>query len=142
VRSHPGERTRRRGGPRRRHTFGRRRAEERGGGRSGCGEQERNALGLGQHAHRGWVLIHRNPRVTVGSDPTATDRSRARGPLTAQAGSDFPGPGPGCGLVRGSALPRARFRVGPGQVWPFWAPFWTGLGRVHSEFWLFSQKHI
>jgi hypothetical protein len=55
---------------------------------------------------------------------------RARGPLSAQAERGFPGPGPGCGLVRGQAPARAR--------WPCWAGpsglFWAGLDKIHSKF--------
>jgi hypothetical protein len=115
VRSHPGERTRRRGGPRRRHTFGRRRAEDRGGGRSGCGEQERNALGLGRRARPG-----------VGFDPPKPPRDRrmrSDGRKLIAGARAFLGPG-------GTPLSRPRPRLRPGARVGA-ARALAALGRAH-----------
>jgi hypothetical protein len=49
------------------------------------------------------VLIRRDQRATVDRDRTIAVVPRVCGPLLAQARRRFPGPGPGCGLVRGSA---------------------------------------
>jgi hypothetical protein len=98
----------------------RRQARAAGGG---AGDERANELGLGRRAQGGGGLIHCKPRVTVDADPTVSGRQGALGPLLAQAGSRFPGPGPGCGLVRGEA-PRA-------GVWPCWAGLrWAVLGPI------------
>jgi hypothetical protein len=58
----------------------------------------------------------RNGRTAIRSDPTAAGGFGDAGLLLAQAACRFPGPGPGCGLVRGSATPRAVDRVGLGST--------------------------
>jgi hypothetical protein len=124
ARSRTGERARRRGGPwRRRRPWSPSRGGRGEAGRSGQGEKDEMVLGFcGERLRRG-VLPARDGRTAVGFDPTAAERGRARGPLLAQAGSRFPGPGPGCGLVRGEAS-----RAG---VLPRWAgPRWAILGSI------------
>jgi hypothetical protein len=93
-------------------------------------------LGFSERRARPGVLTRRNRRATVDYDRTVAVVPRACGTLPAQAGHRFPGPGPGCGLVRGSA-PRARgCRVELGHFGLFWAV----LGQKNSKFFsIFSE---
>jgi hypothetical protein len=88
------------------------------------------------------VLTRRDQRATVDRDRTVAVDPQACGPLLAQAGCGFPGPGPGCGLVRGSA-PRARAlaalgRAALGCFGPCWARYTVNLVKHFSEIFLWT----